>query len=274
MTQALSTGSASFVGNPRTSLSYLLSQLVWRDIRSRYLGSLVGLFWSLLNPLLQLVVYTLVFSLILTDRLMAEGSTARFAELLFCGLLPFLALQESVTRSARVYLDFANLIKKAAVPLEVLPLSLVLSALMHQLVGTIVLLSVIALTGSLNVSTLPWLLPLLGLQLLLMIGPSLLVSAVNVLFRDLAQMLGVVFMVLFWATPIVYGRGEQIPGWLNWLLAFNPLTHLVEAYRFTFFGAQQPSLVGLAYCVLWAVALLLAGRRVVLGSRPLILDLV
>ena len=273
-TQSPSIGSVSLMGARGPSLLYLLRQLVWRDIRSRYLGSLVGIFWSLLNPALQLIVYTLVFWMIVPDRLVSSDSTASFPELLFCGLLPFLALQESISRAARVLLEFSGLIKKAAIQLEVLPLSLVLSALLHQLLGTFVLAVVVAFTGSLSLATLPWLVPLLALQAALMIGPALLVAAVNVLFRDLAQMVSVGFMVLFWTTPIVYSRGGEIPSTVNWLLALNPLTHLVEGYRFAFFGTPEPSLVGLAYCAVWAGLLLGVGYRVLRRTRPLLLDLV
>lgn len=274
VTQALSIGSVSLVSPSRTSLPYLLRQLVWRDIRSRYLGSMVGIFWSLLNPLLQLLVYTLVFSIIVPDRLVSPESPASFPSLLFCGMLPFLALQESVTRSARVLLEFGNLIKKAAIRLEVLPLSLVISALLHQLLGALVLAVVVTITGSISAATLPWLVPLFVLQVAMMLGPALLVAAVNVLFRDLAQMVGVAFMVLFWTTPIVYSRAAIDVWALNWLLALNPMTHLVEAYRFALFGTPEPSLAGLVYCAVWAGILMTAGARVLRASRPLLLDLV
>ena len=98
---------ATFLDN-----KYLLGELISRDIRSRYVGSVIGLFWSILNPLLQLFLYTLIFSVVLEIKFGAEASTARFAEYLFCALLPWMALQEGVTRSSHCFIENSNLIKK------------------------------------------------------------------------------------------------------------------------------------------------------------------
>jgi len=83
---------------------YLIRELVSRDIRSRYTGSVVGVFWSILNPLIQLILYTVIFSFVLKQRFGEDPSTGRFAEYLFCALLPWMALQEGVTRSSRTSL--------------------------------------------------------------------------------------------------------------------------------------------------------------------------
>ena len=91
---------------------YLVRELVARDIRSRYVGSVVGVFWSILNPLIQLGLYTVIFSVILKGKIGDDGSTGRFAESLFCALLPWMALQEGVTRSSRTFIENSPLIKK------------------------------------------------------------------------------------------------------------------------------------------------------------------
>lgn len=252
---------------------YLVAELVARDIRSRYMGSFLGLFWSVLNPVLQLALYTLVFSVFLKVRMEAVGSTARFAEMLFCALLPWTALHESAGRSAACFLEHSNLVKKSHFHLEVLPFSLVMSALIHQGLASAVFALVIIWTGSLTWVHLPWLLLLIPLQATLMFGSAQLLSAVNVFFRDTAQMLGVFLMFLFWLTPIVYSRA-MVPPPFDSLLALNPLTHLMEAFRYAFFGGPDFSGLGLLGCAAAAVVLLLVGTAILRRSRPQILDLV
>lgn len=252
---------------------YLVAELVARDIRSRYMGSLLGLFWSVLNPLLQLGLYTLVFSVFLKVRMDEHHTTARFAEMLFCALLPWTALHECASRSAGSFLEHANLVRKASFPLEVLPFSLVMSALIHQALASLVFALVIIASGSLTWTHLPWLLVLVPLQAVFMFGSGLLFSSINVFFRDTAQMLGVLLMFLFWLTPIVYSR-SMLPPPYDLLLAANPLTHLVEAYRHAFFGTPDLSPIGILYWASFAVAVLAVGIGTLRRSRPQILDLV
>ena len=122
---------------------YLVRELVRRDVKSRYRGSLLGGAWSILNPLLQLTVYTLVFSGFLGQSFDQSSSSGRFALFLFAALLPWLTFQESLNRSARTFLDHSPLIKKARFPLPTLPLGIVTSAFLHQCVGTLLLIAVL-----------------------------------------------------------------------------------------------------------------------------------
>jgi ABC-type polysaccharide/polyol phosphate export permease len=252
---------------------YLIAELVARDIRSRYMGSLLGLFWSVLNPLLQLGLYTLVFSVFLKIRMESAQTTAGFAELLFCALLPWTAIHECISRSAGSFLEHANLVRKARFPLQVLPFSLMLSALVHQGLASVVFAGVVVVSGSLTWIHLPWLLLLVPLQAVFMFGSALLISAVNVFFRDAMQMVAVLLMFVFWLTPIVYSRA-LLPPPFDLLLAANPLTHLVEAYRFAFFGAPALSAVGLLYWAAFALVMLGLGAVTLRRCRAQILDLV
>ena len=252
---------------------HLLWELVARDIRSRYTGSLLGLFWSVLNPLLQLVLYTIVFSVFLGDKLGQKPGTATFAALLFCALLPWSAIQESATRSARAFMDQANLVKKARFPLETIPLSLACSALIHQLIATIAFSAILAVAGTLNWRTLPAMIPLLILEGVFMYGLALIFSTVNVFFKDIAHVIGVFFMFLFWLTPIVYPK-DAVPDEYLWLLNLNPLTHIVEAFRFAMFGQPAFPVSGLIYWAVLTGIILFLGIWMLSRSRSDILDLV
>ncbi len=251
----------------------LLWELVWRDIRSRYIGSLAGLFWSLLNPLLQLGLYTVIFSLVLGQRFAEADSTGDFALYLFCGLLPWMTLQESLVRSAGIWIENAGLIKKARFPLELLPAARVISAALHQLLASLLFVAVLITTGSLNWGWLV-LFPLaLFVQSLLMHGLAVAGACLNVFFRDVSQFLGIGSMALFWMTPIVYPKSKA-PGVFLTVLNLNPLTHMVEAYRFVLMGHPLPSPWGQLYWVGAALAALALGRWMLARTRGELLDLI
>ncbi|GAB4246830.1 MAG: ABC transporter permease [Acidobacteriota bacterium] len=251
----------------------LLGELVRRDIRTRYTGSLLGLFWSVLNPLLQLALYTLVFSVFLKVKLGDGASHARFAEYLFCALLPWTGLQEAWTRGTRGFLDHANLIKKTRFPLELIPLSLALSALVHQVVATAVFVPVLAWRGTLEWTFLVWLPLLLVVELLMMLGGGLLLGVLNVFVRDTAHVVGVLFMFLFWGTPIVYPKSSVPEPFLS-VLELNPLTHMVDAFRYSFFGENPPEPWGIIYWAAASLLLLVLGLRLLRQTRAEVLDLV
>lgn len=251
---------------------YLILELVVRDVRTRYTGSILGLFWSILNPLLQLLLYTVVFSIVLGIRFGEEDSVGRFAEYLFCALLPWAAFQESVTRSAHSFLEHSNLIKKIKFPLETIPFSITCSACFHQILGTIVFTIVLIINQHLSLDHIFWLVPILIIQSTMMFGLSLTVACLNVFFRDIAQVLGVAFMLLFWMTPIIYSKGRA-PETFQLLLDMNPLTHMVEAYRYALLGDPIPSSLGLAYWALFSIISYFLGRFILMRLRTSLVDM-
>jgi ABC-type polysaccharide/polyol phosphate export permease len=252
---------------------YLVRELVARDIRSRYVGSIIGVFWSILNPLLQLVLYTTIFSLVLKEKLGHDSSPGSFAAFLFCALLPWMAVQEGVTRSSRTFIENGVLIKKVRFPLEVLPFSVVLSALFHQFLGTLVFMTILIVNQSLNVNFFALVFILFVFECFMVYGLSLAVACLNVFFRDIAQILGVVFMLLFWITPMVYSK-SRAPGAFLWVLNLNPLTHMVEAFRFVFLGGDLPSMPGLIYWLVSCVGVYYLGAFILRRTRNELVDLV
>lgn len=252
---------------------YLIYELVSRDVKSRYVGSIIGLFWSILNPLAQLVLYTLIFSVVLKVKLGPSDSTGDFATSLFCALLPWMAIQEAVTRSSRTFIENHNLIRKVRFPIEVLPFSMVASAFVHQFLGTGVFVLILIVNRSLNLEGFALIFILYVFQILLMYGSSMLVASLNVFFRDVAQILGVFFMLIFWGTPIVYPK-ERAPAVFRFILDLNPLTHMVEAYRYVMLGHPAPATWGLLYWIAACVVIFFLGRFVLIRTRKEILDLV
>ncbi len=234
---------------------FLLRELTVRNLRSRYAGSVLGLLWSLLNPLWQLLLFTFVFSLVLRFSLDGE-QTSNFGVFLFCGLLPWMAIHEGVSRAASAITDHADLVKKMKLPAELLVLSLVLGAFLHTAAGGAVFIVILALIGELSVASLPLLLVAAPLQALLTYGLGLGLAAANVYIRDTAQLVGLGLNAWFYVTPIIYSVHLISQNALRAVIELNPLTGLVYLYRAAFLGGGvEVSLVPLLATVLAAVVL-------------------
>jgi lipopolysaccharide transport system permease protein len=211
----------------------------------------------------MLLLFTFVFSTVMKISL-AGSRTGSFAVFLFCGLLPWMALQEGVMRAATSITDNSSLVKKLRFPAEILVLAVVLAALLHEAIAALIFLGVLAFLGQLTWSGLPLLLLAVPLQIALTLGLGLLLGSVNVFFRDTAQVLGMVFSGWFYLTPIVYPATlvpERFRGWFE----LNPLTPLVGLYRQAFLGGRMALVPGtgtlaLAAAVLLCVGFLLFGR--------------
>jgi ABC-type polysaccharide/polyol phosphate export permease len=237
--------------------SFLLRELVRRDFQGRYAGSVLGFAWSFVQPLWQLLLFSFVFSAVLRVSPVGER-TGRFWVFLFCGLLPWIAVQEGVLRGATALTDNANLVKKLRFPAEILVLSVALGALLHEAIAGALFLVVLAGVGELSPSGLPWLLLALPLQLMLTCGLGLALASVHVFFRDTAQLLGMALTGWFYLTPIVYPEA-LVPGRLHALVVGNPLTGLVALYRRALLGGGPPPTTALAVLAASAVLLLLLG---------------
>lgn len=215
---------------------FLLRELVKRDFKARYAGSLFGFLWSFVTPIWQLLMFTFVFSTVMRISLLGER-TDSFAVFLFCGLLPWAAFQEGVQRASTAVTDNANLVKKQRFPSQILILTVVLAAVVHQAIASALFGGYLAVTGQLHVGGLPVLLLALPLQLAMTIGLGLLLATAHVFFRDIAQVVGLAFLGWFYITPIVYPLSMVPPGYRRWL-EFNPVTALVGLYRQAFLGGE------------------------------------
>jgi lipopolysaccharide transport system permease protein len=247
---------------------FLLRELVKRDFQGRYAGSLLGFVWSFVQPLWMLILFTFVFSTVMRVRLVGTG-TAHFSVFLFSGLLPWLAVQEGVLRSATAVTDNASLVKKLRFPSEILILAVVLAALLHEGIAALIFLTVVAVLGDLSWSGLPLLLVALPLQIALTVGLGLLLSSVHVFFRDTAQVLGMVFTAWFYLTPIVYPIGSVPARFLPWIQA-NTLSALVGLYRQALLGV--PPSGGTLVLAVAAAVLLSAGLWLFARLKPAFVD--
>jgi len=243
----------------------LVGHLVSADLRGRYAGSVFGLAWSVLHPLALIAILTLVFSGVMRARLPASADPYAYSIFLCAGLLPWIAVQEIVTRCTTVFVDRSQLIKQVAFPPAALHLSLLGSAAVNLGVMVVVLLVFLGCVGHrLGWETVLWPI-LLASQLLFATGLGLITSVLHVFLRDTAQLVAVGLQLWFWLTPIVY-PASIVPERAARLLHFNPL--------FVFTRAQQELLLTGAWPS-GATTLLLAGLSIgALGAGALLLQAV
>ncbi len=205
----------------------LIQSLVARELKARYRGSVLGFFWSFVNPLLLLLIYSFVFSVVLPAR----SDLRPYALFLFCGLLPWTWFSSSLLESSNVLIAGGNLIKKVLFPAEVLPIVTVLANMVHFLLGLpILIIFLIYFRAPLTVGELAWFPVVVFVQLLLTLGFALVFSALTVHFRDLKDILGNIVTFWFFATPIIY-RIQDMPPRFRWLFNLNPFTHLSVSYQ-------------------------------------------
>ncbi|MBO3274602.1 ABC transporter permease [Pseudomonas sp. Milli4] len=211
-----------------------------RDVESRYRGALLGRVWMFLSPLLMLLVYTFVFGHVLKSRWGSDQDTASFALALFSGLLLNGILGDCLSRAASVVHGHANYVKKLVFPLEVLPLSLLLSSLVNALFGYLILMMLMPLLGH----PLTWgvlLLPFFILPFLLCVGGlSYVIAALGAYFRDVNQIVQFFLVLTLFLSPVLYPL-TALPEDVRPYLALNPLTIPVEMIRSVLFGTPMPA---------------------------------
>ena len=235
----------------------LVFRLAWREIEARYRGSLLGLAWSVLNPLLMLSVYTIVFSMVFETRwgVSTEGGKAEFAMILFAGMIVFSVLADSLNRAPGLIVENRSYVKKVVFPLEVLPWIALVGTLFNALVSVGVLL----VAHVLLVGVPPWTCLLFPLTILpivpLALGLSWIFASIGVYFRDLQQFIGNVTTMLLFVSPIFYPLSSVPPG-LRRILVFNPITVIIEQTRGVMLFGEWPDfgLLGLYGIVAWGIA--------------------
>ena len=215
----------------------LIQSLVARELKARYRGSVLGFFWSFINPLLLLLVYSFVFTFVMTGA--HDPRVEPYALFMFCGILPWTWFSSSLSESAGVLISGGNLIKKVLFPAEILPIVSVLANMVHFFFGLPILAGFLLYyhrplhAGELAIF------PLVVLvQLVLTMGFALILSALTVHFRDIRDILSNLLTFWFFATPIIYPyfifNDPKNPGHTPWqaqAIKLNPFTHLAITYQ-------------------------------------------
>jgi len=224
---------------------YLIRQFAWREVAGRYKGTYLGLVWSLIHPLMTLVVYTFVFGVILNVRFgpQSEGSQLDFALNLFCGLIVYNIFSTCVGRAPSLIVGNPNYVKRVVFPLEVLPVAILGSALVDAAIGLAVLV-IMLVASSVEI---PWTIVLFPLCVAplcaLSLGVAWFLTAIGVFLRDVGQAVTVGLQLLFFLSPVVYPL-SSVPESLQLMVRLNPLTTILE-------GARRTVMMGLPPEWLW-----------------------
>jgi lipopolysaccharide transport system permease protein len=217
------------IDNLRTLVRYrgLIQSLVARDLKARYRGSVLGFFWSFVNPLLLLLIYNFVFTYLLQNR--AEG-TQPYAVFMFTALLPWTWFQSSLNEATGSLISGGNLIKKVLFPAEVLPIVTILSNMVHFLFGLPILIAFMIYYQVVpDWADLPWFPVVLLVQFIFTLALALILSALAVHFRDVKDLVSNLLTFWFFATPIIYWY-DQFPQF-KFYFDLNPFSHLAISYQ-------------------------------------------
>lgn len=237
----------------------LIARMAKREVVARYRGSIVGLTWSFVNPVLLLLVYTFVFSVVFKARWGETGfetdNTGSFAIMIFAGMVVHALFSECFIRSPVLVTGNANFVKRVVFPLEALSWIALGSAAFHTAVSLLVLIAgQLLITGHLSATVL--LIPLAFLPLMLVtLGLSWFFAASGVYFRDLSQVSGFISTVLLFLSPVFYPL-SSIPEAYRWAFYLNPLTFVIESTRKLLILGEVPSLE--AWAVYCAVSVIVA----------------
>ena len=231
----------------------MIFSLVKKDLRGRYTGSVLGFLWTFINPLLQLVVYTIVFSFILKTNI------ERYYLYLFVALIPWIFFSSSITVGSASIVAQKDLIKKIYFPRMVIPISYVTSSFVNMLLCFIVIFAVIIVSGAgINFLALLTLPVIMLVEYILALGMAMLTSAITVYFRDLEHILGIVTMAWMYMTPIMYDK-SIVPENLMPIFNLNPMTHVIECYRAVLYEKKIPDLTTLLSAAGLGILILIVG---------------
>lgn len=261
-----------------TTSLYRYRGFIWHravtDIRNRYAGTGIGMLWNLIHPMALIVMYTIVFSTIMTSRIdHMEGKKLPYVVYLCSGLFPWLALNESIISGCNAFVANANYLRKLPVPEQVFVASSAMSSTLTLLMNFVLLLVIAVLLNF--TPTWYWLLlplPLIALQAL-GFGIGLLLGTLNVFFRDIAQWTAVTLQIAMWSVPIVY-PAKILPPMALRILAWHPVMPAVETVRRLLMDSKLPPAHDWLGMFAWPIAIGIVADLVLRKLRAEIRDLV
>jgi ABC-2 type transport system permease protein len=231
----------------------LIKNLVLRDLKLKYRGSLLGFVWSLVNPLMMIAVYTVAFTYILRSRV--EG----FVFFVMLGTLAWSFFSSSASMSTGAVVDSGGLMKSVTFPRAILPTATVLFNLAQHLLTVLVILPIMLVIHQVSLSPTMLLYPFfLALQVLFTIGVAFVLAAGTAFFRDVRHLLDIALSALFWMTPILYPLA-QVPERMRPLILLTPVSPFIVAYQQIFYYRQSPELMVWIVSIIYAVAMFLTG---------------
>lgn len=232
----------------------MLKNNVRKELRARYKGSVLGFFWTFLNPLLMLIVYSIVFSTVMKIKIPNYNYTL----FLFVGLVPWTFLSAAVQQSTTIITANSNLIKKVYFPRIILPLTTTLTNLTNMLLTFIIaFIALIFFKSPFSVWYI-YLPAIIIIETIFTLAVTLFLSSITVYFRDLEHIVSIVLMAWLYLTPVIY-PAEYIPSSVFNLFKINPMFSIIESYRDILMFNRQPEIFGMLYVLMLSILLLAAG---------------
>jgi lipopolysaccharide transport system permease protein len=233
---------------------------VQREFQSKYRNSILGAAWTVLNPLAMIVVYTVIFSQVMHNRLPGNTSAFGYSIYLCAGVLTWNLFAEITSKAQTVFLDNAGLIKKINFPRLCLPIIVVCNALLNFAIIFGLFTAFLIISGNFPGMVFAAMLPVLVLQIMLAIGLGMVLAVLNVFFRDVGQFFTIALQFWFWFTPVVYPvtvLPENVRGWLAW----NPMAPIIMAHQRVLVGHAAPDWASLLPAAALTVILCLMGMQ-------------
>lgn len=231
----------------------MIVSLVKRDLKGRYKGSTLGFLWTFLNPLLQLAVYTMVFSVIM------RAGIEDYYLFLFVALIPWIFFSTSLAGGASCVLAQQDMVKKIYFPREVLPVAYVTSQFVNMLLSFIVIFAVLIFSQhTLQLEAVMCLPLIMIVEYILALGFTMVMSAVTVYLRDLEYILSILTLAWQFMTPVMYSI-DQVPDEVQWVFMCNPMTYIIIAYRDILYYGKVPKLENLLSAVILGIVMLIGG---------------
>ena len=231
---------------------------VKREFQSKYRNSLLGMAWTVVQPLAMIVVYTVIFSKMMGSRLPGVTSTFGYSIYLCAGVLTWGFFTEVVSRALNVFIENANLIKKLSFPRLCLPVTVVLNASLNFAIIFSLFVIFLLITRAFPGWVFFAMFPVLAVQILFSIGLGITLGVLNVFFRDVGQLFGVVLQFWFWLTPIVYNI-NALPSFVKPLIQLNPMTPIITAYQQILVHQQSPDWTSLRAVTVISILLCIWG---------------
>lgn len=238
---------------------YMIWMMAMRDLKATYVGSIFGFMWAVINPLMQMAIYGVIFGVFFKSTPDPVYGTDSYILFLFCGLIPWQFFSQALGSSATVLVANSSLVKKAVgFPSEILPIVTVVSNIISHAIGLALLLALTLFTKGVLPAAAPLILIYLGLASLFAIGLGWIMSSANVFLRDIQQVLALALTAWLFFTPVVYSPG-MVPANFLWVMKLNPIYHFVEGYRLALLAGRPLPPAGLAYLAASSVFTLAAG---------------
>lgn len=224
----------------------LIKDFVYRDFKARFAGSILGITWNILHPLVMILIYVIIFSQVMRAKLPGLPSKYGYSVYLCAAIIPWGLFMETFQRYTNLFFEHSNLIKKVSFPREILHVSALITASINFLISFTIFmffLSILHVTGAHRVEITLYrmliLVAALGLQQVFSLGLGLAFSVLNVFFRDVGQLVGITTQLWFWFTPIVYPL-SVVPERLKGFFVLNPLYYFMKIYRAVLYQNQAP----------------------------------